>query len=92
MKEFFDMTFSELTAADPMEIRGLEESRLTAAQLSGLFSVVNYRYENMLPTTTYIRVTPDVLEATLCEAGENDGGVLAYAIMGRLREMGMVRI
>lgn len=91
MKELFSKTFSELTTAAPLEIRGLEGIHLTAAQLSSLFAVVNYRYENMLPTMTYIGVAPDVLEAALCGAGENDGGVLAHAIVGRLREMGMER-
>ncbi len=47
MKEFFGKTFSELTTAEPLGIRGLGESPLTVNQLSGLFSVVNYRYENM---------------------------------------------
>jgi len=43
MKEFFGKTFSELTTAEPLDIRGLGDMPLTASQLSGLFAVVNYR-------------------------------------------------
>ncbi len=91
MKEFFGKTFSELTTAAPLAIRGLGESPLTVNQLSGLFAVVNYRYENMLPTTTYISMTSDGLQAALCKAGDVEGDMLAYAIVGRLWEMGVVR-
>ncbi len=91
MKEFFGKTFSELTTAAPLAIRGLGESPLTVNQLSGLFAVVNYRYENMLPTTTYISMPPDGLQTALCKAGDVEGDMLAYAIVGRLWEMGVVR-
>ncbi len=91
MKEFFAKTFSELTTEEPLDIRGLGESRLTTDQLSGLFAVVNYRYENMLPTTTYISMTSDILQAAMCKAGDVEGDMLAYAIVGRLWEMGVVK-
>ncbi len=90
MKEFFGKTFSELTTAEPLDIRGLGESPLTTDQLSGLFAVVNYRYENMLPTTTYINMTSDGLQTALCKAGDVEGDMLAYGIVGHLYEMGMV--
>jgi len=91
MKEFFAKTFSELTTPAPLDIRGLGDTPLTTCQLSGLFAVVNYRYENMLPTTTYISMAPDGLQAALCMAGDVEGDILAYGIVGRLHEMGMVR-
>ncbi len=91
IKEFFGKTFSELTTEEPLDIRGLGESPLTVNQLSGLFAVVSYRYENMLPTTTYISMASDVLKAALCKARDVEGDMLAYAIVGRLWEMGVVR-
>lgn len=88
MKNIFKKTFSELTTAEPLEIRGIGESPLTPAQLSGLWSVVNYRFENLLPTTTYTDKKP----SELCKALEIPGyKTLAYAIAGRLWEMGVER-
>jgi len=88
VKEFFAKTFSELTTAEPLDIRGLGDTPLTACQLSGLYSVVNYRYENLLPTTTHT----DKKSHELCNAIESPGcEMLAYAIVGRLWEMGVER-
>ncbi len=88
MKDFFAKTFSELTTAEPLEIRGLGDAPLTSCQLSGLYAVVDYRFENLLPTTTHTDKKP--LE--LCRAIECPGcEMLAYAIVGRLWEMGVAR-
>lgn len=86
MKNIFKKTFSELTTAEPLEIRGIGESPLTHAQLSGLWSVVNYRFENLLPTVTYTDKKP----FELCKALEIPGyEMLAYATVNRLWEMGV---
>ena len=53
MNEIFAKTFSELTTEKPLEIYGLGDTPLTGDQLSTLFSVINYRFENLLPTTTH---------------------------------------
>ena len=88
MKEFFAKTFSELTATAPLDIHGLGDTPLNPGQLSGLWSVMNYRYENMLPTTTHT----DKNSSELCKALEISGyETLAYAIVGRLWEMGVER-
>ena len=88
MKEFFDMTFSELTTAAPLDIRGLGDKPLTPCQLTGLYAVVDYRFENLLPTTTHTDKRP----FELCKAIESPGyEVLAYALVGRLWEMGVER-
>ncbi len=86
IKEFFAQTFADLTTAELLDIRGLGDNPLTAGQLSGLYSIVNYRYENMLPTTTHT----DKNFSELCKAIESPGHeVMAYAIVGRLWEMGV---
>lgn len=88
MKDFFGKTFAELTAAEPLDIRGLGDTPLTVCQLTGLWAVVNHRYENLLPTTTHTDKKP--LE--LCAVIESPGyETLAYAIVGRLWEMGVER-
>lgn len=88
MKEFFGKTFSELTTPAPLDIRGLGDTPLTTCQLSGLYAVVNYRYENLLPTTTHTDKKP----FELCKAIESPGyETLAYAVVGRLWEMGVER-
>ena len=89
MKELFDKTFSELTTNEVLEIRGLGDKQLSATQLTGLWSVVNYRYENFLPTVTYT----DKALSDLCKAINTHPELenLAYAIVGRLWDMGVVR-
>lgn len=88
MKDFFGKTFTELTTAEPLDIRGLGDTPLTACQLSGLYAVVNYRYENLLPTTTHTDKKP----FELCKTIESPGyETLAYAVVGRLWEMGVER-
>lgn len=88
MKGFFSKTFSELTTPEPLEIHGLGDTPLDPEQLSGMFSVINYRFENLLPTTTYTSKKP----YELCRAIESPGcEMLAYAIVGRLWEMGVER-
>lgn len=88
MNAIFTKTFSELTTAAPLNIRGLGDTPLTACQLSGLYAVVDYRYENILPTTTHTDKKP----FELCNAIESPGyETLAYAIVGRLWEMGAER-
>jgi len=88
MKDFFTKTFSELTKKEPLDIRGLGDAPLTPCQLSALYAVVAYRYENLLPTTTHT----DKNSCELCSAIESPGyEMLAYAIVGRLWEMGVER-
>lgn len=89
MKELFDNTFSDLTTNEVLEIRGLGDKQLTSAQLSGLWSVINYRYENFLPTVTYT----DKSQSDLCKSINTHPELknLAYAIVGRLWDMGVVR-
>ncbi len=88
MKELFAKTFSELTTQEPLDIRGLGETPLTPFQLSALYAVVDYRYENLLPTTMHTDKKP----FELCKAIESPGyETLAYAIVGRLWEMGVER-
>lgn len=69
MKELFTKTFSELTTEAPLDIRGLGDTPLTTCQLSGLYAVVDYRYENLLPTTTHTDKKP----FELCKAIESPG-------------------
>ena len=88
MKEFFSKTFTELISEAPLDIRGLGDTPITICQLYGLWSVINHRYENMLPTTTHTDKKP----FELCKAIESPGyETLAYAIVGRLWEMGVER-
>lgn len=89
MNEIFAKTFAELTTEEPLEIYGLGDTPLTGNQLSKLFSVINYRFENLLPTTTHTERKP----FELCKAICNDPlyETLAYAIVGRLWEMGISR-
>lgn len=88
MKNIFKKTFSELTTAEPLEIRGIGEAPLAPYQLSSLYAVINYRYENMLPTVTHTDKKP----SELCKALEISGyETLAYALVGRLWEMGAER-
>lgn len=88
MKELFDKTFSDLTTNEVLEVRGLGDKHLNAAQLSSLWSVVNYRYENFLPTVTYTEKS----QSDLCKAINLQPELenLAYAIVGRLWDMGVV--
>ena len=80
MNELFSKTFSD--------IRGLGDKPLTVCQLTGLWAVVNHRYENLLPTTTHTDKKP----FELCKALESPGyELLAYALVGRLWEMGVER-
>ena len=88
MKDFFKKTFTELTTAAPLEIRGLGDKPLTICQLTGLWAVVNHRYENMLPTTTHTDKKPVELSKAIESPGYE---VLAYALVGRLWEMGVER-
>lgn len=88
MKGFFSKTFSELTTPEPLEIHGLGDTPLDPEQLSVMFSVINHRFENLLPTTTYT----DKNSRELCRAIESPGcEMLAYTIVGRLWEMGVER-
>ena len=90
MKEIFNKTFSELTTPDLLEIRGIGESPITPARLSALWSVVNYRYENMLPTVTYTDKKPfELCKALSCGA---EWETLAYAVAGRLWDMGTAAV
>ncbi len=85
MKEFFEKTFSELTTAEPLDIYSLGDTPLDQCQLSTLFAVINYRYENLLPTITHTDKKPFELCKALCN--DPDWETLAYAIVGRLWEM-----
>ncbi len=88
MKNFWGKTFTELTTAEPLDIRGLGDTPLTPSELSGLYAVVDFRYENLLPTTTHTDKKP----FELCKAIESPGyELLAYAVVGRLWEMGVER-
>lgn len=89
MKDFFDKTFAELTTAAPLDIRGIGEAPLTPRQLSDLYAVVCYRYENLLPTTTHTDKGARELCGAICNTPDND--ILAYALVGRLWEMGVER-
>lgn len=89
MKNFWGKTFAELTTAEPLDIRGLGDTPLTPSELSGLFSVVNYRYENTLPTTTHADRGARELCGAICNTPDCD--ILAHAIVGRLWEMGVER-
>lgn len=89
MKEFLERTFTELTTLEPLEIHGIGETPLTSSQLFRLFSVINYRYENLLPTTTYTDKKPFELCKAICEAENIDREILADAIVSRLWEMGV---
>ena len=91
MKDFFAKTFTELITEEPLEIHGLGETQLTAGQLTALFAVVNYRFENLLPTTTHTDRKPFELCKTVCGDGGPDLEMLAYAVVGRLWEMGVER-
>ncbi len=85
MNEFFEKTFSELTTAEPLDIYSLGDTPLDQCQLSTLFAVINYRYENLLPTITHTDKKPFELCKALCN--DPDWETLAYAIVGRLWEM-----
>ncbi len=88
INKFFTKTFTELTTEELLEIHGLGDTPLDQSQLSSLFSVINYRYENLLPTTTHTDRKP----FELCKAIESPGcEEIAYAIVGRLWEMGVER-
>ena len=89
MNALFTKTFSELTTPDPLDIRGLGDNPLDQAQLSVLFTVVNYRFENLLPTITHTDRRPFELCKAMCNNPEYE--TLAYAIVGRLWEMGVSR-
>ena len=85
MKEFFEKTFSELTTEELLDIYNLGDNPLNQCQLSTLFAVINYRYENLLPTTTHTDKKPFELCKAICS--DPDWETLAYAIVGRLWEM-----
>ena len=87
MNEFFSKTFAELTTAAPLDIRGLGDKPLTVCQLTGLWAVVNHRYENLLPTTTHTDKGPWELCGAICNTPGYD--TLAHAIVGHLWEMGV---
>ena len=89
MNELFSKTFAELTTAEPLDIRGIGEAPLTPCQLSDLYAVVCYRYENLLPTTTHTNKGARELCGAICNTPDDD--ILAYAIVGRLWEMGVER-
>lgn len=91
INEIFTKTFTELTTEEPLEIHGLGDTPLTTGQLSTLFSVVNYRFENLLPTTTHTDRKPFELCKAISEGSNPDFETLAYAIVGRLWEMGVER-
>ena len=91
INEIFTKTFTELTTEEPLEIHGLGDTPLTTGQLSALFSVVNYRFENLLPTTTHTDRKPFELCKAISEGSDPDFETLAYAIVGRLWEMGVER-
>lgn len=88
MKEFFTKSFSELTTPEPLELHGLGDTPLAPGQLSGLWTVINYRYENLLPTTTHTDKKPFELCKAICNNPEYE--TLAYAIVGRLWDMGVI--
>ena len=85
INEIFTKTFTELTTEEPLEIHGLGDNPLEQCQLSTLFAVINYRYENLLPTTTHTDKKPFELCKAICN--NPDWETLAYAIVGRLWEM-----
>lgn len=86
MNALFTKTYSELTTEEPLDIFGLGETPLTPGQLSGLYAVIDYRFENLLPTVTHT----DKRSFELCKAIESPGyETLAHAIVGRLWEMGV---
>ena len=86
MMDIFKKSISELYGPEVLEIRGLGEEPLTPEQLSGLRSVVEYRFEHLLPTITYT----DKKSPELCKALEVPGHeMLALAIVCRLWEMGV---
>lgn len=89
MNTIWTKTFSELTTAESLEIHGLGEAPLSVGQLSGLFSVVSYRFDNLLPTTTYTDMGPFSLAKAICDNPEWSG--IANAIVARLWEMGVQR-
>lgn len=89
MNALFTKTFSELTTPEPLDIYGLGDIPLDTAQLSGLLAVINYRFENLLPTTTHTDRKPFELCKAMCN--NPDYETLAYAIVGRLWEMGVNR-
>lgn len=90
MLAIFSKTFSELTAPDQLEIRGLGDVPLSSSGLSGLWSVIDYRFENLLPTTTYTDLSPLELCKAICNEPKCE--LLARAIIARLWEMGVARV
>ncbi|MCX4296780.1 MAG: hypothetical protein OSJ73_07080 [Lachnospiraceae bacterium] len=91
MKEFFEKTFTELTTPEPLEIHNLGDTPLTTEQLTAMFAVVNYRFENLLPTTTHTDRKPFELCRAISGGNGPDFETLSYAIVGRLWEMGVER-
>lgn len=91
INEIFTKTFTELTTEEPLEIHGLGDNPLEQCQLSTLFAVINYRYENLLPTATHTAKKPFELCKAISEGSDPDFETLAYAIVGRLWEMGVER-
>ena len=90
VNEPITLTFSDLITAEPLELYGLGDAPLAPRRLAALWSVVNYRYENLLPTTTHTDMGPWELCKALCGAPGYE--TLAYAVAGRLWEMGVERI
>lgn len=88
MKDFFNKTFSELTNKEVLEIHNLGEKPLDPTHITGLWTVINYRFENLLPTVTYTDKKPFELCKAICNYPGYD--TLAHAIVGRLCEMGVI--
>lgn len=85
MERLFKGIFIGNTEEQRFEIRGLGNEKLSVAELSTLFSIVNQRYENLLPTTTYTNFKAKELISKISCGEESE--VIAHAIVGRLWEM-----
>lgn len=87
MEKLFKRTFSEIKSNQQLEITGIGKEKLSSEKLGTLFSIINYRYENMLPTITYTNLKAKELIAAISDGAESE--VLASAIVGRIWEMGV---
>lgn len=85
MERMFKGILIENADEQRYEIRGLGNEKLSVAELSTLFSVINQRYENLLPTTTYTNFKAEELISKISCGGESE--VIAHAIVSRLWEM-----
>ena len=54
-----------------MEITGIGKEKLSSEKLGTLFSIINYRYENMLPTITYTNLKAKELIAAISDGAES---------------------